>query len=168
MRFTIQKMKPSTNSKKVNNVNTKPKTKELVVESRTENLSDIRDFVSSAARDAGIKDEVIESMMLAVDEACTNIIKHAYKSYPEGEIIIQLKYSSKKFTIIIKDYGNSFEPGSIPDPDLQKYFEQRRVGGLGMYLMKTLMDEVSYESVPGKYNKVMLSKNLNNAQADAR
>jgi serine/threonine-protein kinase RsbW len=146
-----------TNSKKI-------KEKELVVKSRTDNLSEIRDFVYNAASEAGFLSEVIENIILAVDEACTNIIKHAYRSYPEGEITINIKYTNKKFTILIIDYGAPFRPETIPDPDLQKYYQQHRIGGLGMYLMKSLMDEVKYISVPGKYNQVMLSKNLNITQ----
>jgi len=141
--------------------NNKIKEKELIVKSKTNNLSEIRDFVYAAASDAGISADVIENIILAVDEACTNIIKHAYKSFPEGEIIIKIKYSDKKFTIVIIDHGAPFKPETIPDPDLQKYYLQHRIGGLGMYLMKSLMDEVKYVSVPGKYNQVMLSKNLN-------
>jgi serine/threonine-protein kinase RsbW len=137
------------------------KERKLKVKSRTENLSAIRDFVFNAATEVGFNSDDIGNMILAVDEACTNIIKHAYKSYPDGEIIINLKYSEEKFTIEIIDYGNSFHPESVPDLDLQKYYKQRRVGGLGMFLMKTLMDEVKYVSVPGKYNQVLLSKNFN-------
>ena len=122
----------------------------MIVKSRTENLSEIREFIYSTAQDIGISKEVIDDIILAVDEACTNIIKHAYKYYPEGEIIII-------------DHGASFEPDTVPDPDLEKYYEQRKVGGLGMYLMKRLMDEVKYVSIPGKYNQVLLSKNLNSA-----
>ncbi len=143
--------------------NKKIKDKVLVVQSKTNNLSTIRDFVYAAALDVGFTKEVIDNIILAVDEACTNIIKHAYKSYPEGEITIKLKYKDKKFTVQIIDHGVPFNPESIPDPDLQKYYRQHRVGGLGMYLMKSLMDEVKYVSVPGKYNQVLLSKNLNGA-----
>ena len=143
--------------------NKKLKDKMLVVQSRTNNLSTIRDFVYAAALDAGFSVEVIDNIILAVDEACTNIIKHAYKSYPEGEITIKLKRKDKKFTVVIIDHGVPFKPETIPDPDLQKYYRQHKVGGLGMYLMKSLMDEVKYVSVPGKYNQVLLSKNLNTA-----
>ncbi|HSD64009.1 MAG TPA: ATP-binding protein [Ignavibacteriaceae bacterium] len=137
--------------------------KELKVKSRTENLSVIREFIQSAAVQVGMNPGITEDVMLAVDEACTNIIKHAYKSVPDGEIFLKLKYSDHKFTIKIIDYGNSFHPENVPDPDLQKYYNQHRVGGLGMYLMKTLMDEVKYSSVPGKYNQVYLTKYLNNS-----
>lgn len=133
----------------------------LEVKSRTENLSAIRDFISSSALKAGLSRKDIENIMLAVDEACTNIIKHAYNSFPEGDINIKVEYDDNKFIITIIDYGKSFDPDVVPDPDLQKYYHEGRVGGLGMYLMKTLMDDVKYTSVPGKYNKVLLSKNIN-------
>jgi serine/threonine-protein kinase RsbW len=124
----------------------------------------IRDFVSSKASAAGISSEDIENIMLAVDEACTNIIKHAYNSFPDGELVIKLEYNSDKLIISIIDHGSTFNPNSVPDPDLQKYYRNGRVGGLGMYLMKTLMDDVKYISVPGKYNEVLLSKNINLSQ----
>ncbi|HKI77765.1 MAG TPA: ATP-binding protein [Ignavibacteriaceae bacterium] len=143
--------------------NSKHIIKKIVIKSKTENLSEIRNFISENAIEAGLKQVEIDDMILAVDEACTNIIKHAYKSYPEGEILIEVDYNNKKFTIKLIDYGTSFDPESIPDPDLQKYYRQRRVGGLGLYLMRTLMDDVQYISVPGKYNQVLLSKNLNNS-----
>jgi len=136
------------------------RTGELRVKSKTENLSEIRDFVSSNARAAGILEATVENIILAVDEACTNIIKHAYKLSPEGEIIIKINYDNEKFTVTIIDYGKSFEPDRVPLPDLQKYYREHRVGGLGMYLMKSLMDNVEYISVPGEYNQVLLSKNI--------
>ena len=114
------------------------------VKSKTENLSVIRDFVSANALNAGIPMTKVEDIMLAVDEACTNIIKHAYKLSPEGEIKISIDYDKEKFTITIIDYGKSFQPETVPLPDLQK----------------SLMDDVKYTSVPGKYNQVLLSKNI--------
>ncbi len=137
---------------------------ELVVKSRTENLSLIRDFISSKVSETGISNEEVENIMLAVDEACTNIIKHAYKSHPDGKIIIKVDYNSDKLLITIIDYGNTFDPLVVPDPDLQKYYRNGKVGGLGMYLMKSLMDDVKYTTVPGKYNKVLLSKRIKVSQ----
>ncbi|MFI5236990.1 MAG: ATP-binding protein [Ignavibacteriales bacterium] len=134
--------------------------KEIKVSSKTENLSKIRDFVGANASTAGVSQSTVENIVLAVDEACTNIIKHAYKSSPDGEIIIQIEYDESRLTITIIDYGKSFEPERIPQPDLRKYYNERKVGGLGMYLMKSLMDDVKYTSIPGKYNQVLLSKNL--------
>jgi len=141
-------------------VRNKNKAGELRVKSKTENLSEIRDFVSTNALAAGMPAATIDNMILAVDEACTNIIKHAYKLSPQGEIIIKIDYDEEKFTITIIDYGKSFEPERVPRPDLQKYYREHKVGGLGMYLMKSLMDDVEYISIPGEYNQVLLSKKI--------
>ena len=141
-------------------VRNKNKAGELRVKSKTENLSEIRDFVSTNALAAGMPAATIDNIILAVDEACTNIIKHAYKLSPQGEIIIKIDYDEEKFTVTIIDYGKSFEPDRVPQPDLQKYYREHRVGGLGMYLMKSLMDDVEYISIPGEYNQVLLSKNI--------
>jgi serine/threonine-protein kinase RsbW len=140
------------------------KEKELLIKSRTENLTTVREFISSAIEEVNAPLDIAGDIVLAVDEACTNIIKHAYKYYPEGDITIKLKYSKAKIEVNITDYGEPFAPESIPTPDLKKYFEEKRVGGLGMYLMKSLMDDVHYKSVPGKYNQVFLSKKLNSSK----
>ena len=139
----------------------KLKKDKLEIMSRTENLAHIREFINSAAAEIGLSKETIDNIILAVDEACTNIIKHAYKYFPDGKIVLNIKTDKKTFTIEIIDYGKSFDPGLVPNPDLLKYYDEKRVGGLGMYLMKKLMDEVKYTSVPGKFNQVSLSKNIN-------
>ena len=157
-------MKQSINSKRQRTLKTeknKIKERKLTVKSKTDNLSKIREFIATAAKEVGFSAEEIENIILAVDEACTNIIKHAYKLYPEGTIEIKINYRNKKLTIEIIDFGTSFDPEQVPEPDLQKYYNLHKVGGLGMYLMKALMDDVEYTSVPGKYNQVLLSKNLN-------
>ncbi len=135
--------------------------KTLLVKSRTENLTTVREFISSAAEEVHAPQDIAGDIVLAVDEACTNIIKHAYNYSPDGDIEIKLKYSDKKFVVKILDQGTAFAPDTIPTPDLKKYFEEKRIGGLGMYLMKSLMDDVHYKSVHGKYNLVQLTKKLN-------
>jgi serine/threonine-protein kinase RsbW len=141
----------------------KSKEKELLIKSRTENLTTVREFVSSAVEEVNAPQDIAGDVVLAVDEACTNIIKHAYKLLPDGDITIKLKYSEKKIVVQITDHGAPFSPDTVPTLDLKKYFEEKRVGGLGMYLMKSLMDDVHYNSVPGKYNQVFLTKMLNSS-----
>ncbi len=61
-------------------------------------------------------------------------------------------------TIILRDHGDSFDPASVPEPDLTCDLEDRRVGGLGVYLIRQLMDEVSYERPSGAGNVLVLVK----------
>jgi len=136
--------------------------KELLVKSATDNLAKIREFTKSAAIECGFSEEVIGKIILAVDEACTNIIKHAYKFSPEGIISIKIKFDNNKLSISITDEGLQFDPNRIPEPNLKQYYQQKRVGGLGMFLMKKLMDEVRYSTPSENKNQVVLIKYLSN------
>jgi serine/threonine-protein kinase RsbW len=141
-----------------NNLNINEKC--LIVKSSTANLITIRKFINNKAKLYGFSSNEIEDIVLAVDEACTNIIEHSYHSKPNFDIEISVSFSQSIFVIRIIDYGETFEPGSIKDLNLELYYKQRRVGGLGVYLMKTLMDDVKYTSVKNKYNQVLLTKKL--------
>lgn len=135
--------------------------KELSVKSSTDNLSLIRDFVRETAEGAGLGSEITGKVVLAVDEACTNIIKHAYKYSPEGDITVKIHSDKNKISITIIDNGGQFNPDLVPVPDLRKLQRQRRAGGLGMFLMKKLMDEVRYSNLTDNRNQVELVKYLN-------
>lgn len=132
--------------------------KKLTVKSTTENLSQIRDFIKSTAENCGFNGGSTEKIVLAVDEAVTNIIKHAYRNSPEGDINISVKCNGKKFVVYIVDHGITFDSSLVPEPNLKKYYEQRKVGGLGIFLMKKLMDEVEYRQIPNDKNQVRLVK----------
>lgn len=132
--------------------------KELVVKSTTENLSKVREFTKRAAEECGFSEESTEKIVLAVDEACTNIIKHAYNYYPDGVINISIKFYDAKFTVAITDSGKHFNPNSVPEPDIREYYKQKKIGGLGMFLMKKLMDEVKYSTLSDNKNQVILVK----------
>jgi serine/threonine-protein kinase RsbW len=132
--------------------------KELVVKSTTDNLALIRDFTKSAAQKCGFTEETIDKIALAVDEACTNVIKHAYKFSPEGDIIVNINVNHSKMTVSITDHGSNFDPSLVPEPDVKKYYRQHKIGGLGIYLMRKLMDEVNFNSVAGSKNQVVLVK----------
>lgn len=134
---------------------------EITVSSSTDNLSVIRNFMENTAGETGFGKEDTGKIILAVDEACTNIIKHAYNYSEDGEITISVKMQNSKFTISITDGGRSFNPELIPEPDIKEYHQQKRVGGLGMFLMKKLMDDVIYKTHPDKKNQVILIKYLN-------
>ena len=130
------------------------------IKSKTEHLLDVREFVSSAAQRLGFSDEETSKIVLAVDEACTNIIKHAYQYDPNKEIRISINTTKGALEILIEDEGKSFNPLAVKPPDLKQHLQQFRRGGLGVYLMKTLMDEVEYNLNPGKKNVVRLLKYL--------
>jgi len=132
----------------------------LTILSRTEKLSLVRDFVSESARKFGFDEESINKIALAVDEACTNVIKHSYKFATDKDITIRINATTDKFEVLIEDHGISFDPEKIQAPNMKEYLTQYRRGGLGMFLMKSLMDKVEYKAYPGSRNEVRLVKFL--------
>ena len=130
----------------------------LKIPSVTENLHLIRDFTIKIAQKAGFDDERQEQIALAVDEACTNVIKHAHNFNARRLIDILISVDAKKIQITITDKGRGFNINEVKDPDLKKYAQESRHGGLGIYLIKTLMDDVQYDFKPGIKNQVQLTK----------
>jgi serine/threonine-protein kinase RsbW len=128
--------------------------------SRTDHLLEVRDFVSDAARQFGFGEEDVANIVLAVDEACTNIIKHAYQYAPDKKIFIAIHRNNGTFEVRIKDNGKNFDPDALKAPDLKRNLSHHRRGGLGVYLMKKLMDRVEYNFEAGESNEVSLVKYL--------
>ncbi len=131
----------------------------LKIESKTERLIEVREFVSAAAREFGFTDEETSKIALAIDEACTNVIKHAYNFDPSKEITIDVNRGNGRFEVQISDNGKQFDPGGISSPDMKEYLSHFKRGGLGVYLLKSLMDKVEYNITPGS-NQVRLIKFL--------
>lgn len=133
---------------------------ELLISSSTNNLAEVRSFVKNNGEKVGLSEKVIAHISLAVDEACTNIIKHAYNNSPNETINIKIKASNHKFSVFIADTGKHFDPNKVPEPNVEKNQKMKKGGGLGMFLMKKLMDEVKYNS-NGNGNQLILIKYIN-------
>lgn len=132
----------------------------LSVKSSTDNLSEVRAFIEMETGKCGFDEKAIREITLAVDEACTNVIKHAYKNLPGGMIHIRLKFWKGRLEISITDFGGSFNPNLVPEPDLMENYRRKKSGGMGIFLMKKLMDEVSYFRLDGNRNRVEMIKHL--------
>jgi anti-sigma regulatory factor (Ser/Thr protein kinase) len=116
---------------------------ELTVPGRLEDLATICEFVGQAAKQAGASKRTIFDIQLAVDEACTNIIEHAY-SGSGGEICLRCECNGDDFEVVIQDHGQPFDPQAVAAPDVKAELDQRQEGGLGLHFMRCLMDEVRF------------------------
>jgi serine/threonine-protein kinase RsbW len=123
-----------------------------------EYLDEIRDFVGEIARDGGFSDKDIYNIQLATDEAASNIIEHAYENQPDGILELSCDMKGDTITITLIDHGESFDPSEIPLPDLKADLSDRKIGGLGIFLMRKLMDQVHYEPKPDKSNVLTMTK----------
>ena len=127
-------------------------------QAKFKNLDSIREYVGNAARDAGFNDSDIYAVQLAADEACSNIIEHAYGNDESGELECSHHFDGEYLILTFKDNGCYFDPSVIPEPDLTSSLEKRQIGGLGIFLIKSLMDEVHYESLGEEGNVITLKK----------
>jgi len=121
-------------------------------------LDEIREFVGGIARAGGFGDRDVYNIQLAADEAASNIIEHAYEGVSNGVLEISCGVKGNVITIILVDHGESFDPSEIPTPDLKADLSERKIGGLGIFLMRKLMDEVHYEIKPNKNNVLTMTK----------
>lgn len=133
----------------------------LTVASKSQNLEIIRKFIVGIAEKGGFSEDEISQIELAVDEASTNVIKHAHRLNPDKNVHIKVQMNDRQITIRICDQGTGFDANSIAAPDLIKYIQEAKKGGLGIHLMRNLMDEVSFEQQANSGNCVTLIKYRN-------
>jgi anti-anti-sigma factor len=133
-------------------------TRELTVSAEEGQLGRVRDFIVNVCEEAGFSTREISNTKLAVDEACTNIIKHAYSDRREGgDITVVAEIESGRIKIHLKDRGKHFDFSAVKDPDLDQYVETGKKGGLGVFLINRLMDGVEYRASGGG-NELILTK----------
>ncbi|KQC15435.1 MAG: ATP-binding protein [Methanothrix sp.] len=114
---------------------------DLKTESSLDDLSKVGDFVLESVRRSGLDSREIFHLMMAVDEACTNIIKYSNSD----EIKIKCGVEDDRVVVEIRDYGVAFNPLQAPAPKVDLPLEERVVGGLGIYFIRTLTDGVAYQ-----------------------
>ncbi|MBL8228936.1 MAG: ATP-binding protein [Bryobacterales bacterium] len=132
----------------------------LHVPSSTENLALIRDFVANIGKQAGLSESELSMIELAVDEACANVIEHAYAMDQTQEVMVRARLDADQVEITVIDTGKGFDPSGVVQKDLKRLVEERRSGGLGMRMMKLVMDEVQYQIKPGERNELRMVKKL--------
>ncbi|MHC4248939.1 MAG: ATP-binding protein [Planctomycetota bacterium] len=139
---------------------TEPVSRELKIPNETSHLAEVREAVREVVAEAGFPEGELNRLTLAVDESVTNIMEHAYEDDLEGEMFIEVSLASSdsEFVASIRDRGKAFDPTDVPAPDLSDHVSEGRRHGLGIFLMRRIMDEVSYSSGADGQNELKLTK----------
>lgn len=132
----------------------------LNVPSSTENLAMIRDFVSNIGAQVGFTEAEVARLALAVDEACANVIEHAYSQEITHDVTVRAVVDEDTLRFEIVDTGRHFDPAIIQTQDVEELIRQRKSGGLGLRLIRTIMDDVQYRIIPGEKNELRMTKKL--------
>lgn len=122
------------------------------------NLPRLREFIEHASIHMRMDEDVTYAFKLAVDEACTNIITHGYKGQAPGPIKLTFEREEDEVKLSIYDEGVAFNPNDSEAADIESGWEKRRKGGLGLFLIKEMVDKIHYESIPDKGNLLILTK----------
>jgi serine/threonine-protein kinase RsbW len=125
---------------------------------RFEFLDEIREFVAQVARKGGFSEKMVYALQLAADEAASNIIEHAYEGVADAFLDVTCDMQGDTIVISMHDTGKSFDPSTVQEPNLTTDLSERQIGGLGIFLMRKIMDTVRYESNPRTGNLLVMTK----------
>lgn len=118
-------------------------------------------FISGIAQDAGFSENTASQVELAMDEALTNVIRHAYAEQSEhGTVVVLLEKDADQLTIRLRDWGNTFSPDWKTDLDVDQMAKDKKRGGLGLFIIQRVMDEVDYRRCPQGYNELTMVKHF--------
>lgn len=132
----------------------------LILKNDVSELERVMNFISELCSRNSISAEVEYDLNLALDELIANVAKHAFPKGEEHHFTVQIGVGKEEFVARIEDDGVEFNPTAHPMPNLDAPLEERKEGGLGIYLVRQIMTSVEYERVEGK-NVVTLRKKLN-------
>ena len=130
----------------------------LEIEADLGQLKSIREYVTECASAFDIQSDVIDDLRLAVDEAVTNILTHGYDG--AGRISLEITTSGPDLVIRLRDYAPTFDPALAPTADLTPPVERESPGGFGVYLMRSVMDEISHRVLETGNELTMIKQNV--------
>ena len=131
----------------------------LMLPNDIETIPELNAFIDQAAEEAQLPPDFTMSLNLAVEEAVVNVMYYAYPRGTHGDVNIDLSVTDQQLIIAIIDQGKPFDPTSQPEADTSLSTEERPIGGLGIFLLRQLMDSINYERIDGK-NVLTLIKKL--------
>ena len=132
----------------------------IVLSNKVSEVKRLNDFIKTVATQAGFEPSTVAGIKLAVEEAVVNVIQYAYPKNTEGEVTVEAFSNGQRMKIVLSDNGTPFDPTEALRADTTLDVEDRPVGGLGILLVRELMDTINYERTEGR-NVLTLRKNIN-------
>ncbi len=130
----------------------------LVLRNNLSELKRMSDAVSAWCRGNNISSAAEFHVNLALDEIISNVIRYGWKDLGEHQLNVRLSLLNDEVTVEVEDDATPFNPLEVPVPDLNRPLEERTVGGLGIHLVRQVMDGLEYQRLDGKNLLVMKKK----------
>jgi serine/threonine-protein kinase RsbW len=122
-------------------------------------LERVAGLVEAFCTARGVPAKTIFQLNLALDEVLTNVISYGYPEGGAHTITVHVGYEPERLVVAVEDSGRAFDPLTVPAPDLSRALDERAVGGLGVHLVRSVMDELEYHRQDGK-NLLIMRKRL--------
>ena len=133
--------------------------KKLVLKNEISEINKLAVFIEELGEELGLAPDLVFNLNLVLEEAVSNVILYAYPKEEQQEIVLTAKMSDKNLIFVLTDGGKEFDPTQAPDADVTLSAEERQIGGLGIFLIRQIMNKVEYQRIDGK-NVLTLGKQL--------
>ena len=133
--------------------------KKLVIKNDISEISKLATFVEELSEELNLTPELNFNLNLVLEEAVSNVILYAYGKEVQKEITLLANMSNNNLIFVLTDSGKEFDPTKVPDADVTLSAEEREIGGLGIFLIRQIMDMVEYQRIDGK-NVLTMRKQL--------
>ena len=133
--------------------------KKLVLKNQIAEINRLATFIEELGEELNLPSDLIFNLNLVLEEAISNVILYAYPKEEQQEIVLTAKKSDKSLIFVLTDSGKEFDPTQAPDADVTLSADEREIGGLGIYLIRQIMNKVEYQRIEGK-NVLTLVKDL--------
>lgn len=133
--------------------------KKLVLINKIAEINKLAIFVEELGEELNLAPDLVFNLNLVLEEAVSNVILYAYPKEEHQEIVLTAKMTDKNLIFVLTDSGKEFDPTQAPDADVTLSAEERQIGGLGIFLIRQIMNEVEYQRIEGK-NVLTLGKQI--------
>lgn len=134
--------------------------KSIILTNDISEVSKLNEFVEEIGNEFSLTPDVVFNLNLVLEEAVVNVINYAYPKEEHQSIYLSASLREGSIVLILTDTGKEFDPTMAPDVDITLSADEREIGGLGIFLIRQIMNEVKYERIDGK-NILTLEKKLN-------
>ena len=132
--------------------------KQIILQNEVQQVPRLAEFIDEVCETAGLDMATTMKLNLAVEEAVVNVMNYAYPQGTVGDIYIVVQVDNNQLEFIISDSGTPFDPTTKAEVDTTLSAEERTIGGLGIHLVRNIMDSINYERVNGKNILALIKK----------
>lgn len=133
--------------------------KEIKISNNLDEISILATFIEELGEELSLSAETTMNINLALEEAVANIIMYAYPSQEQHNILLRVTSTKKQLIFLLTDKGASFDPTQVEEVDITLPIEERPVGGLGIFLIRSIMNEISYQRIDNE-NQLIMKKDI--------